>query len=180
MTSTIRIGAHLVREVRPDDEPALAELLHAASDYVEAATGLPPGPADVQSLHYSLPDGADFDDKVLLVVESPDGEVVGLLDAVARHPDPESCSVGLFLIHPAHRGRGLGAAVADVLLWRAREEGLTRVLATVPVGWSAGERFALARSFAVAPDIAAPADAVGNRNPGPRETPTRRLEYRAP
>jgi hypothetical protein len=90
-------GARLVtRPADGPDEAALQALFAACEDYFLAATGLPSGPGDVQSMFYALPEGADPDDKRLLVVEA-DGEVVGLVDVVLRHPAQDTASVGLFL-----------------------------------------------------------------------------------
>lgn len=53
-------GSVTVREqLEPDGEPAVLELFADCSDWFEATTGPPPGPSDVQSLFYALPEGAD-------------------------------------------------------------------------------------------------------------------------
>lgn len=126
----------LLREPGPADEAALLRLFEECEDWFTAATGLPSAPGDVQSLYYALPEGADPGDKVLLLVER-DGEVAGLVDAVRDWPEAGAVAVGLFLLAPWARGRGLGRAVARTLL----ERGAWRVTATVPAGWKAGERF---------------------------------------
>ncbi|MFJ3301684.1 GNAT family N-acetyltransferase [Streptomyces sp. NPDC086549] len=167
-------GRMLMREPGPADEARLLALFDACEDWFVAATGLPSGPGDVQSLFYSLPEGAAPDDKVLLVVERS-GAVVGLVDAVRNHPAPGAVAVGLFLLAPSARGLGLGRAVADALL--ARAEGLSSVTATVPPGWKRGERFLERLGFAL--DAEAPTGPVaGNRRTGPREGGVRRAELR--
>ena len=90
------------RPMLPEDEPAVSRVLAACEDYFLAATGSPALAADVQSLYYSLPDGADFEQKHLLVL-CDGAEVVGVVDAVAGCPDARSCSVGLFLLTPEAR-----------------------------------------------------------------------------
>ncbi|MGW0880785.1 N-acetyltransferase family protein [Streptomyces sp. NPDC002671] len=132
------------------------------------------GPGDVQSLFYSLPEGARSEDKVLLVVER-DGVVTGLVDAVRNHPEPGAVAVGLFLLAPWARGRGLGRAVAEAL--PARAEGMSSVTATVPPGWRAGECFLERLGFTL--DAPAPGGSgTGNRRTGPREGGVRRAELR--
>ncbi|WP_130334502.1 GNAT family N-acetyltransferase [Streptomyces sp. BK022] len=134
----------LLREPGPADEAALLRLFEECEDWFTAATGLPSAPGDVQSLYYALPEGADPGDKVLLLVERG-GEVAGLVDAVRDWPGPGAVAVGLFLLAPWARGRGLGRAVAETLLGR----GASRVTATVPAGWKAGERFLERLGFAL-------------------------------
>ncbi|MHC3468684.1 GNAT family N-acetyltransferase [Streptomyces sp. 7R007] len=164
----------VVREPEPADEGPLLALFEACEDWFVAATGLPSAPGDVQSLFYSLPRGASPQDKVLLVVER-DAEVTGLVDAVRDHPAPGEVAVGLFLLAPWARGRGLGRAVAGSLLERAA--GVTRVTATVPPGWRPGERFLEALGFTLE-EPSAPGPATGNRRTGPREGGVRRAELR--
>ncbi|MFE0509184.1 GNAT family N-acetyltransferase [Streptomyces sp. NPDC058964] len=167
-------GRLLVREPGPADEAPVLSLFEECEDWFAAATGLPSGPGDVQSLYYSLPEGAAPEDKVLLLVERP-GAVVGLVDAVLNHPAPGAVSVGLFLLAPSARGLGLGRAVAEALL--ARAEGLTSVTATVPPGWRSGERFLERLGFALGAAAPTGPDAA-NRRAGPREGDVRRAELR--
>ncbi|MDO0915972.1 GNAT family N-acetyltransferase [Streptomyces sp. DT2A-34] len=150
---------YVVREAGPGDEPGIQALFEASTEYFEAATGLPPGPADVQSLYYSLPPGADPQDKRILVVaeEAPGG--AGPSDA---------CSVGLFLLRPSLWGTSLGPALAARLLEHAADCGVRRVTATVPAGWERGRRFLSGLSFTVTGSAGQRAR-TANRRTGPRE-----------
>ncbi|MGW0413754.1 N-acetyltransferase family protein [Streptomyces collinus] len=163
-----------VREPGPADEGPLLTLFGECEDWFLAATGLPPGPGDVQSLFYALPKGARPEDKVLLVLER-DGAVAGLVDAVRNHPEPGAVAVGLFLLAPWARGRGLGRALAESLLARAGEVPL--VTATVPAGWRCGERFLEHLGFTLHAPSPTPPE-PGNRRPGPGEGSVRRAELR--
>lgn len=162
----------LVREPAPADEAPLIRLFEECEDWFLAATGLPSAPGDVQSLYYALPEGAHLDDKVLLVMER-DGVVAGVVDAVRDHPEPGAVAVGLFLLAPWARGRGLGRALAETLLTRAGDTPL--VTATVPPGWRPGERFLERLGFTLSPE---PRPNGANRRTGPREGGVRRAELR--
>ncbi|MFG2571979.1 GNAT family N-acetyltransferase [Streptomyces sp. NPDC048481] len=165
----------VLREPGPGDEASLLALFEECEDWFVAATGLPSAPGDVQSLFYALPEGAAARDKVLLVVEWA-GSVAGVVDAVRDHPEPGAVAVGMFLIAPGARRRGLGRTVAEALLARARD--VTRVTATVPPGWVPGERFLERSGFVLEDAGPAPAAGVGNRREGPRERGVRRAELR--
>ncbi|MGH3940860.1 MAG: GNAT family N-acetyltransferase [Pseudonocardiaceae bacterium] len=162
-----------IRQFEPADEPAVTRLFDASAEWFEFITGYPPVDGDVQSLFYSLPEGAEPDDKrVLVVVPLPEeGEVIGLVEAVVRHPDPTSCAVGLFLIRPDCRRQGLRAAVADALLGLAAEEGVTLVTATNAVGWTPGDAFLRRTGFELGEQALERGGKVGNRSVGPRERP---------
>lgn len=163
-------GPIVVREqLEPDDEPGVLELFAACDDWFEAVTGGPSGHGDVQSLFYALPEGRSFEDKRLFTVRDGD-KIVGLVDAVLGHPHRTAVAVGQFLVAPSHRGRGLGAAVATVLLAEARAAGLAEVTASAHDTWPAGQAFLGALGFTVGP----PVEPAGNRVTWPGEPLVRR------
>ncbi|ROQ94323.1 ribosomal protein S18 acetylase RimI-like enzyme [Streptomyces sp. 2132.2] len=161
-------AAPMVRPMRPEDEPDVARVLAACDDYLLAATGFPALPADVQSLYYSLPDGADFEQKHLLVV-CDGATVVGVVDAVAGHPDRLGCSVGLFLLDPKARRTGIGTRVARHLLGEAATRGMRYVTATCPQSWAPGRAFLVKMGFEVSAPAQDAGPTVGNRLRFPAE-----------
>ncbi|MFE7612322.1 GNAT family N-acetyltransferase [Streptomyces celluloflavus] len=176
---TIRAPGRLaVRPLRPEDEVGVAQLSAACDDYFVAATGSTALTADGQSMHYSLPDGADFYQKHLLVLMREDTPV-GLVDAVEGHPEPTTCSVGLFLLDPQARGKGLGTRAAQHLLREAEARGTRHVTATCPRSWARGIAFLEQLGFAVSQPEPQSSTAVGNRLRRPTErqlcTAVRRL-----
>ncbi|WP_162606050.1 GNAT family N-acetyltransferase [Jiangella aurantiaca] len=163
-------GPIVVREqIEPDDEPGILELFAACDDWFEAVNGTPSAPGDVQSLFYALPEGASFEDKRLFTIRDGD-KIVGLIDAVLGFPHRGAAAVGLFLIAPSHRRRGLGTAVANVLLTEAREGGLDTVTASAHDTWPTGQAFLRALGFTIGP----PAEPSGNRVSASGEAPVRR------
>ncbi|MFF4016043.1 GNAT family N-acetyltransferase [Streptomyces sp. NPDC001843] len=167
---TIRApGGLTIRPLQPEDEAGVSHVLAACDDYLVAATGSTALPADVQSLYYSLPDGADFDQKHLLVLLREDAPV-GLVDAVEGHPEPSTCSVGLFLVVPQARGEGLGTRAAQHLLREAEARGTRRVTATCPQSWAPGITFLERLGFAVRQPGPQQSATVGNRLRRPAET----------
>ncbi|MCX4959623.1 GNAT family N-acetyltransferase [Streptomyces virginiae] len=170
---------YAIRDAEPNDEADLLALFCACEDYFESATGLPSGPGDVQSLFYSLPEGADWDDKHILVVADETGSAAGLVEAVLGYPTPDTCSVGLFLLHPDLRGAGLGSELAVTLLRSVAARGARHVTATVPLGWEQGERFVASHGFTPT-GRPSPRPHVGNRQAGPREPVLNRVALLLP
>lgn len=165
-------GHIVVREqIEPDDEPGLLRLFDQSADYFHVATGLPSAPGDVQSLFYALPDGADLDDKRLFTIRSGE-EIIGVIDAVMRHPQPNACSIGLFLISTSHRRQSVGTSVARVLLSELRDAGVKQVVTSVKDGWEPGRKFIESLGFAV--DAAEPASSDDNRRRSSTEAPAQR------
>lgn len=164
-------GGIRIREFEPADEQAVIRLFRDSADWFEAATGGPSADGDVQSLFYSLPDGASPDGKRVLVIAGSGGEVVGLIEAVTGHPGPDGCAVGLFLVGPSHRRRGWGRAAAQALLEQAAGSGITAITATNAIGWEPGAAFLRELGFAIDDTPVERGDMVGNRSVGPSESP---------
>ncbi|MFD5079414.1 GNAT family N-acetyltransferase [Streptomyces sp. NPDC058371] len=162
-------AALTARPMLPEDEPGVARVLAACDDYLLTATGSTALPADVQSLYYSLPEGADFAQKHLLVL-CEGADVVGVVDATAAHPDDRTLSVGLFLLDPEVRRTGVGTSAARHLLQEAAAQGLSRVTATCPQDWVPGIAFLEKLGFEVQAPPEDAASTVGNRLRLPAET----------
>jgi GNAT superfamily N-acetyltransferase len=155
-----------VRDLEPADEEAVLAVFAASDDWFVAATGQPSAPGDVQSAYYSMPEGYDFDDKVLLVIEAA-REVVGFVDALRGYPHIASVGVGTFLIRPEFRRLGIGTAVVKALSAAAAEQDLAQISTHVVEGWTPGRKF-LAALGATFSKPALPGG-TGNRDAGPNE-----------
>ena len=105
------------------DQPRVQALLTACDDYALMLTGQPNPPDAAATLFASLPPGRGPADKLVLGIQEPDGTLIGLIDVVREYPDPGVWFLGLLLLHPAHRSRGLGTRVYDAFAEWAFAEG---------------------------------------------------------
>lgn len=109
-----------LRYLTADDGASVQDLCERCADYLQLITGLPPGPAEAQSLYMALPEGSDYDDKALIGVFTPSDRLIGVADAVRNAPEPGEWWLGALALDPAHRSRGLGAYLYHTLaLWMA-------------------------------------------------------------
>lgn len=136
-----------LRELAAADAPAIQALMEASADYFETCFGAPPGPAEAQSELAVLPEGATRDQKRVLGIEGQDGGLLGVLDEVQDWPRAGTLMLGLVLLRPEARGRGLASAVLDACddEWRAR--GLERVRVGVVRANEGSLRFFARRGF---------------------------------
>lgn len=86
----------------------LQQVFVDCADYTEKVTGLPPGPADAQSQFSQLPPDKDYDDKLVYGIYEQD-RMVGCIDLIRGYPDDTTAYLGLLLLTPPSRGRGIGA-----------------------------------------------------------------------
>jgi myo-inositol-1(or 4)-monophosphatase len=125
-TPVLHTGSYTIRPLDSDDGEALQALCERATDYFELVMGRPPGPAEAQSLYMALPEGKTYDHKLLLGVFH-DIKLIGVVDLIRDHPHPGTWTLGLLLLDPLHRGRGLGRAIVHALEDWVRQQGATKL-----------------------------------------------------
>lgn len=108
--------AVMLRPIAPEEVDAVQELIEADPAYVERVTGLPPGPADAQSLLMIVPPELPPERKTVYGVRDDSGALVGLVDVLRGYPDEATAYVGLLQIRADLQGRGLGRRAHDALL----------------------------------------------------------------
>ncbi len=148
----LAIPGYFGRLLEPEDGRALQALLERCADYFELTCGVPPGPAEAQSTFTVLPEGKGYDDKFLIGIfkgsgqggsgqndsshkhsgEKGCGELVGVLDVIRDHPHPAEWCLGLMLLDPCERGRGLGEHLYQAFeCWVAEQGGCSVRLGVV-------------------------------------------------
>jgi GNAT superfamily N-acetyltransferase len=133
---SLRLGGLLATRIErnePRARAALQALLERCADYMTLEDGAPPGPNAAADLIEALPPDRTHEHKHLLVLAPGAGEpLVAVIDVVRDFPGERDWFVGLVLIDPAERGRGLGAALmADLEEWLRSQGALASYLAVL-------------------------------------------------
>lgn len=111
--------AELVGEA---DHEELRQFFEACEDYVLLSEGRAPTSAQVEELLRDLPPGRTLSDKHVLGIRGEDRRLVGVIDVVRDYPAPGEWFLGLMLLVPGQRGRGLGTrAYRAVERWARRQ-----------------------------------------------------------
>lgn len=104
-------GRYHTRLLEPPDLRALQALFERATDYFEIVTGHPPGGDEAQRAFVAGPPTKQVSDKRVIGIFSDRSALVGVLDALTDWPQDGTWSMGVLLLDPAHRSRGLGSAM---------------------------------------------------------------------
>jgi GNAT superfamily N-acetyltransferase len=103
----------------------LQELLERCADFEVMVTGSPPDVNAAADLLVEVPPDHPLRDKLVIGVWTDQG-LTAVIDLLRDFPDPHAWYLGLLLVAPEARGRGLGAAVVAALrLWVAAQGGWT-------------------------------------------------------
>ena len=104
-------GTHSIHYLSPDDIPQVQALFERCNEFWWISEGRP-APADAaRSTFTDAPPDYDPSRLVFLGVYCPAGRLVGLVTSAPDFPDEGSWYIGLVLLDPDARGRGLGEAV---------------------------------------------------------------------
>jgi GNAT superfamily N-acetyltransferase len=130
----------VLRPIEPEDVEAVQAVIESDAGYVERVTGLPPGPADAQSLLLMRPPDLPEDHKVVYGVWCG-AELVGLLDVLRGWPTAEVAHIGLLQVRGDRQREGIGRRAHALLLSRLWPETTTLRIAVVATNAAVAEPF---------------------------------------
>lgn len=134
-------GAYSTRLLAPPDLRALQSLFERGHDYFELVTGAPPAADEAPRAFVAGPPQKSVNDKRVIGVFTGDEALVGVLDALTDWPEPGDWTMGMLLLDPAHRRRGLGRALLDGYERWAATEGARRARTAVVAQHAEGIAF---------------------------------------
>jgi ribosomal protein S18 acetylase RimI-like enzyme len=97
-----------VCKLQAEHTAPLQRLFDKCADFVMLVEGEEVSPTAAQDIFQERPAGRSLDDKFLYGLVERNGEVVGLLEGMRHYPDETVWWIGLLMLAPEVRGRGLG------------------------------------------------------------------------
>ena len=118
------VEGYSLRQLTPEELPLLQDLCERCAGAIqqdaglqpglslEHMIGLPPGLSMAQDLARALPPGKEYDDKFLIGIFAGPQELIGVLDVIRDYPTHSEWWLGVLMLDPARRGKGLGESVS--------------------------------------------------------------------
>jgi ribosomal protein S18 acetylase RimI-like enzyme len=128
------------------DGPLLQELFDDLADYPTAFGE--PGAAAAVGTFLALPEGHDYDSKLLLGIWR-NGGLAGALDCIMGYPTRTDWTIGMLLVADRHRRSGVASSVLDWLEQTAASRGAARMRAVVRQSNEDGLAFARAHGYSI-------------------------------
>lgn len=101
----------LLSRLAPSDAPALQRLYERCIDFAMLSAGEPAGPTAAHDEFTSVPPGVPLSRKRMEGILGDRGEWLGLMVSLEDYPQSDTWYIGLLLLDPAVRGRGIGSFV---------------------------------------------------------------------
>lgn len=100
---------------KENDVEMVQSLFESCSDYYELAEGKPTSPTAGEKVFTDLPPDKGYEDKTVLGFFDQKNNLIGLMDIIKNYPTKEVSLIGLLLIDPSHRSKGLGKEILSEL-----------------------------------------------------------------
>jgi GNAT superfamily N-acetyltransferase len=131
MTSGIEIfkgsiNGYQVVPLSTKDEDRIHQFLVECDDYQQMECGRPVQPEDAHAYLFDLPPEKSLDDKFTFSVENS-GRIIALVDVLRDYKGKNIWWIGLLLISPAMRGKGVGRQILDYIVNNLKENGVHEV-----------------------------------------------------
>lgn len=131
--------AQLVR-LQPTDAARLQLLLDRCSDYYELHEGCAT-PADAGVYELSAPPPAIAAELYVVGLQTPSGALDAMIQILPNHPVPNIWWIGLLVVAPDVRSRGLGRVLLQYMLETAATAGATEMQLAVSVKNPRAQKF---------------------------------------
>lgn len=130
-----------LRVLTKEDLPQLQVLLEKCSDYLTFQDEVPVKPSAAQDLFNVKPDGVPDKDKVIFGIFNIQSQLVGVFDLIKGYSAPKTLSLGLMMLEPFSRGKGIGNKAYEALEQWAMSEQFNKVRLGALIGNEKGLRF---------------------------------------
>jgi ribosomal protein S18 acetylase RimI-like enzyme len=99
---------YFLKELQPESAESLQKLFEQCADYAMIVEGEDVSPSAAQETFEDVPPGRSTRDKFVYGLLDRNGNIVGVLEGMRHYPDETAWWIGLFMLSPEVRGRGLG------------------------------------------------------------------------
>ena len=107
---SLNLTAYSVKLLLLEDADVLQHLYEECTDFSLLTDGQPPLPTAAREEFDALPEGKTLQDKYILGLFDPQRILVGMIESIRHYPNSQTWWLGLMMLTPKQRGKGLGSA----------------------------------------------------------------------
>jgi GNAT superfamily N-acetyltransferase len=121
------IAGYQTALIQEKDLGELQTLLERCADYSLMVDGSPPNPSEASTLLVDCPEGKTIVDKFVFGFSSKKQGLIGVLDTIRDYPTQSDWWLGLLLLDPAQRNKGLGKRIYQSFEQWVSQQGARRI-----------------------------------------------------
>jgi len=137
----LELAGYWAKQLEPEDEKVLQRLYEQCTQFAYLTDGHPPPPSAARDEFFAIPEGKTLQDKFIFGLFDSCNVLLGMLEAIRHYPNDESWWVGLMMLAPQQRGKGLGSEFYRVFDHWVAAQGARQVLLSVIEENELGYRF---------------------------------------
>lgn len=104
---TLGVPGYSVESLELRDAERLQKLYEKCADYAYLVDGQPPSPTAAREEFFAVPEGKSLCDKFMFGLFAPQHELIGLIESIRGYPNEQTWWVGLVVLAPEYRRKGL-------------------------------------------------------------------------
>ena len=120
----LKVENYKVKLLKEDNLKQINDLCSKSKDYFILDQGVEPSDITSKDILEALPPGMGYEDKFVIGYFDHENTLVALIDLIKNYPMIQKWTLGLILIDPSYRKKGLGAKIHQNLEgWIAKQSG---------------------------------------------------------
>jgi RimJ/RimL family protein N-acetyltransferase len=104
---TLKVPGYSVESLELKDAEQLQKLYEKCADYAYLVDGQAPSPTAAREEFFAVPEGKSLCDKFMFGLFDSRHELIGLIESIRCYPDDQTWWVGLIMLDPKYRRKGL-------------------------------------------------------------------------
>lgn len=121
------VDKYVIRKLNNNDESILQNLCDRCADFYIMSEGKPPKKSTARNNLESLPPNKDYSDKIVWGIFKNEDQLIAVIDIVKDFPNEKEYIIGLMMIDPVERGKGIGSKLHDWLKEWCLELGVNKL-----------------------------------------------------
>ncbi len=119
----MEIKDYIIKRLSSKDIPVIQTIFEKCEDYLLLVDGCEVNQNTGKNEYFSLPPGKTENDKAVIGIFDENNEVISYIDSIKDYPEKDSYWIGLFLVDPLQRSKGIGKKIISDFLIYIKNEG---------------------------------------------------------
>ncbi len=123
----MKMDDFIIKRLSSKDIPIIQTIFEKCRDYLLLVNGYEVNKNTGRDEYISMPPGKTEDDKIVFGIFNQKNEIISYIDILKNYPEEESYWIGLFLVDPLLRSKGVGERIILEFIRNAKTIGVSYI-----------------------------------------------------